>query len=85
MKKALLAGVLGLSLFATSCLGPNNAFDRLNHWNDNVTESKWVNELIFLGLNIIPVYGFAYLGDIVIFNSMEFWGADNPIAPPPAN
>lgn len=83
MKKKLVAGLLGLSLLTTSCLGPNNAFDGLTHWNRNMHESKWVNELVFIGLNIIPVYGIAYLGDIVIFNSIEFWGGENPISPPP--
>jgi len=84
MKKTLLGAALGLSLLATSCLGPNNAFNSLNHWNDTVTESKWANEGIFLVLNIIPVYGIAYLGDILIFNSIEFWGGENPVSPPPA-
>jgi hypothetical protein len=36
-------------------------------------------------LTIIPVYGIAYLGDIIIFNSIEFWGGENPISPPPAD
>ena len=39
--------------------------------------SKWANEAIFLGLNIIPVYGFAYLADIVVFNSIEFWTGES--------
>jgi hypothetical protein len=84
MKKTLLGAALGLSLLASSCIGPNNAFDSMTHWNQNVTESKWANELIFIGLNIIPVYGVVYLGDIIIFNSVEFWGGENPISPPPA-
>ncbi|HVS17397.1 MAG TPA: DUF3332 family protein [Planctomycetota bacterium] len=82
MKKKLVAGLLGLSLLTTSCLGPNNAFDGLHHWNRNFNESKWVNEAVFLGLTIIPVYAFTYLADIVIFNSIEFWGGENPISPP---
>lgn len=82
MKTKLVAGLLGLSLLTTSCLGPNNAFNSLNHWNHNVSESKWVNELVFLGLIIIPVYPLFLWGDYIIFNSIEFWGGENPIAPP---
>lgn len=82
LRKALLPAALCLTLGASSCLGPNNAFDRLNAWNHEVTDNKWANEGIFLGLNIIPVYAIAYLGDIIIFNSIEFWGGDNPIDPP---
>ena len=79
MKKSLLAASLALTLLGTSCLGPNNAFNNLNRWNQKVTDSKWANEGIFLVLNIIPVYGLWYYGDILIFNSIEFWGGDNPI------
>ena len=31
---------------------------------------------------IIPVYEFALLGDVVIFNAVEYWSGDNPIADP---
>jgi len=85
MKKTILGAALALGLLGSSCLGPNNAFDSLHHWNKHVTDSKWGNEGIFVLLTIIPVYGVAYLGDIIIFNSIEFWGGENPISPPPAD
>jgi hypothetical protein len=81
MKKTFLAGLLGLTLLGSSCLGPNNAFNGLHHWNRNLDESKWINELVFVGLTVIPVYSLCYLGDILIFNSIEFWGGENPIEP----
>lgn len=79
VKCGLLAAVLATGLLGASCLGPNKAFNKLNDWNSKVTENKWANEAVFLVLNIIPVYGFAYLADIVVFNSLEFWGAKNPM------
>lgn len=79
MKKSLVAGLLGLSLFATSCIGPNNAFEATTHWNRNMHESKWVRELVFIPMTI--VHGFALWGDYLIFNSIEFWGGENPIGP----
>ena len=82
MKKSLIAGALGLSLFASSCLGPNNAFNSIHHWNQNVSEDRWVNEAIHVGCLIVPVYAFAWMGDVIIFNSMEWWGAENPIDAP---
>ena len=42
-------------------------------------EGKWVDELVFLGVVIIPVYSLASLGDAIIFNSIEFWSGENPI------
>ena len=79
IRRSSLAALLGLGLLTASCLGPNKAFNKLNDWNSQVTDSKWANELIFIGLNIIPVYGVAYWADIIIFNSIEFWGGDNPM------
>jgi hypothetical protein len=80
MKKSIVAGVLGLSLLATSCIGSNNAFERTSSLNRNMHESKWVRELVFIPMTI--VHGFALAGDYLIFNSMEFWGMDNPIDAP---
>ena len=71
--------VLIVSFLSTGCLGRFAAFNNLSAWNQKVTDNKWLNELIFLGLNIIPVYGIAWLGDAIIFNSIEFWGGKNPM------
>ncbi len=79
MKKFCLAGVVALGLFVGSCLGPNRLFNDLHDWNLTATDNRWGNEVIFLAFNIIPVYGVAYLLDIVIFNSIEWWGGDSPV------
>jgi hypothetical protein len=79
VKCGLLAAVLATGLLGASCLGPNKAFNKLNDWNQKVTENKWANEAVFIVLNIVPVYGFAYLADIIVFNSIEFWGGTNPM------
>ncbi len=76
MKKALIAAILSLGLFS-SCLGPNKWWNGLHDWNMQVSDNRWVNELVFLGLTIIPVYGLVYLGDIVISNSIEWWQNEN--------
>ena len=76
MKKCFLAASLALALTTTACLGPNNYFEGLRDWNQEVSENRWVNEAVFIGLNIIPVYGIVYMADIVIFNSIEWWNGD---------
>ena len=43
-------------------------------------QGKWMDELVFLGCVILPVYGLATLGDAIIFNTSEFWTGKNPIA-----
>ena len=80
MKKSVLAVVLAVSLMSSSCLGSFAAFNNLKDWNMQVSDSKFVNNLVFWGLNIIPVYGLFFIGDTLIFNVIEFWSGSNPIA-----
>lgn len=77
MKKLLLGAALaGLTLTSTGCLGPNRLFNDLHEWNMEVSDNDAVNELVFLGLTIIPVYGLAYLVDIVVMNTIDYWSND---------
>lgn len=62
-----------------ACFGSFAATRALYRFNAGIGD-KWVNWAVFLGLNIIPVYSLFTLGDVLIFNSIEFWGGDNPIA-----
>ncbi len=82
MRKMILPFVLALTMLGTSCIGPNNAFRGLGSWNTRATDSKWWNEVIWLGLWIVPAYPLALAGDVVIFNSIEFWGGENPFGEP---
>jgi hypothetical protein len=82
MKKALLASVLALGLVGSSCLGPDNLYGQVKNWNAGLSEQDWLDEIVFLGLWIIPVYPIALLGDVVIFNTWGYWTGDNPISDP---
>jgi len=82
LKKTLAAGILALGLVSSSCLGPDNAYGSIKSWNAGLSDQDWVNELVFVGLYIIPVYEFALLGDILIFNTIGYWAGDNPINDP---
>lgn len=64
----------------SSCYGPFRLTSKLHDWNGQVSQKKFVNELVFLGLCILPAYEICVLGDGLIFNSIEFWGGNNPIA-----
>lgn len=83
MKRNKLALVCALtlsgSILFSSCIGSFGLFNRLNAWNQSIG-SKFVNELVFLALNIIPVYPVAYLADALVINSIEFWTGSNPMA-----
>ena len=61
MKKSktfLIATILGCSLLFNSCIGSFGLFNRLNTWNQSIG-NKFVNELVLLAFNIVPVYGVA--------------------------
>ena len=79
MKNTLLTTTLLCGLLSSSCLGPNNAADGLRNWNAKVSDQDWLNELIFVGLWVIPVYPIAWLGDILVFNTIGYWSGENPI------
>jgi hypothetical protein len=81
-KTRVAAAVLGLAVLGSSCYGPFNLTRRVHHWNGTVTENNWGQEGVFLLLVIVPVYELAMIGDWLIFNSIEFWGGENPISPP---
>ena len=80
MRKLLLCSVMSLAFLSTSCLGSFSAWNGLRDWNESVADNKFVNNAIFWGLNIIPIYPLFYAGDVIIFNLVEFWSGSNPIA-----
>jgi hypothetical protein len=80
IKRVILSALLVMVCF-TSCVGPFNAGRRIHTWNREI-ENRWVGEGVFLVFRFVFVYSAAFVGDILIFNSIEFWGGTNPIDPP---
>lgn len=58
----------------SSCIGPFSVTKSMWSWNSGIG-SKFLNEIVFLALHIIPVYEVVYLADILVFNTIDFWGA----------
>jgi len=79
-KRVLLIALL-LATLATGCVGPFNATRRVHTWNREI-ENRWVGEGVFLVFRAAFVYSVAAVGDLLIFNSCDFWGFENPIDPP---
>ncbi|MBR4804256.1 MAG: DUF3332 domain-containing protein [Bacteroidales bacterium] len=79
MKKVFLSLALASTLFLSSCIGSFGLTNKYFDWNNQVS-NKYVNELIFLGSNIIPIYPLCLLADGLVLNSIEFWTGSNPIA-----
>jgi len=64
---------------SSACFGSFNMTRKLYGFNKKVSDEKFVRELVFLGLNIVPVYWVASAIDVVVANSVEFWTGENPI------
>ncbi len=79
MRKCVLVLLTGCMLAVTGCTGPFKLTRKLHAWQTSFDE-KWIDEVAFLACVFLPVYSFATLGDAIIFNSIEFWTGDNPVA-----
>ena len=77
--RAIIIALIGSTGILSGCYGSFSLTSKLYNWNGQVSNQKFVNELVFLGLCILPAYELCTLGDALIFNSIEFWGGQNPI------
>jgi hypothetical protein len=82
MKKIFLAAVLASALTLPSCLGPDRLYNSVKNWNAELSPDDWVEEVVFLGFHIIPVYGIAWLVDVVAINTIGYWSGDYPVNDP---
>lgn len=81
MKKSfkLTALLLAATILFTSCIGSFRLTNNIKDWNEGLG-NKWVNELVFIGLHIIPAYPLAIFADALVLNSIEFWTGKSAIA-----
>ena len=71
--------LVGFLPFASACFGSFNLTRKVYQFNKSISPDKWLRWLMFLALNILPVYPFASLVDIFFANAWEFWAGDNPV------
>ncbi len=83
MKKhfKLTALLLTATIVLSSCIGSFRLTNNIKDWNEGLG-NKFVNELVFIALHIVPVYEIAMLVDGVVLNSIEFWTGNNLVAEP---
>ena len=78
-KNLILVTVVALAASMTmqSCIGSFALYNKVKNWNDHVGD-KFVNELVFVAMWILPVYELRFAADLFILNSIEFWSGTNP-------
>lgn len=50
--------------------------------NVGLSDQDWVNELVYIGLHILPVYPLALAGDVLILNTITYWTGKDTINDP---
>lgn len=78
-KTRIAVALLSGSLLFSSCIGSFGLWSNLKDWNQGIG-NKFVNEIVFVAFHLVPVYEVAYLADILVLNSIEFWSGSNPVA-----
>lgn len=76
--KKLVVLLMIASFAAVGCTGTFKLTNEVYKFHRS--QEKWVDEILFVAFVIVPVYGVATLADGIIFNSIEFWTGQNPIA-----
>jgi hypothetical protein len=76
----MLILAIAISFLFTACMGNFTLTKSLYNWNDKATDNKYINNVIFWVLGILPVYDAAMFIDLVILNLIEFWTGKNPMA-----
>ena len=76
--------VLCLTTAGSGCFGPFNLTRNVYNWNSGIKGSgevndKWMKEIVFFGMIVIPVYMFSALLDAFVFNAIQFWSGTNPV------
>ena len=84
--RRMVSGVVVISLMTagSGCFGPFNLTKNVYHWNSGIKGSgevneKWMKEIVFFGMIVIPVYMFSALLDAFVFNAIQFWSGTNPV------
>lgn len=78
-RAAVLTLTAGALVGTSGCFGSFNLTRKVYGFNKTVSKDKFVQELVFLGLNVVPVYGIASFIDAIVANTIEFWTGKNPV------
>ena len=86
LSRAMVSSLVVVSLMTagSGCFGPFNLTKNVYHWNSGIKGSgevneKWMKEIVFFGMIVIPVYMFSALLDAFVFNAIQFWSGTNPV------
>lgn len=80
--KRITAAILAMAIAVASlqgCYGKFGLTKKVYRINGEIGD-KYLRSLVTWVFIIVPVYGVAALVDFVLFNTIEFWSGNNPVA-----
>lgn len=77
MKRLVIWSMIACLFFA-GCTGSFRLTKNVHNFTRGQA-NKWLDEAVFIGCIIVPVYELAMIADGVYFNSVEFWSGENPL------
>lgn len=84
IKRILALSLIGAlsfgTLVTTGCYGTFPFARTIWEINRDISNDKFVQWLVFLGLTVVPVYEVALLLDVLVGNSVEFWTGESVLA-----
>ena len=80
MRKWFVSCLLIVSMCLTGCFGSFTLTRKLWTFNKDISHNRFIQELLFLGLNILPVYWILAIGDLFIFNLIELFTGKNVLS-----
>ena len=76
LRDLVITASIGLLLsMAVGCYGHFKLVNGVREFNESVGENRMMRSLVMWALVIIPVYEVAWLGDVLVFNVIEFFNA----------
>ncbi|MHB9060885.1 MAG: DUF3332 family protein, partial [Desulfobacteria bacterium] len=81
-KGIALVLVAAMGALSAGCFGKFQLTRKVYDINRSI-DDKYVRSAATWIFVIVPVYGFAALLDLIVFNVIEFWSGENPVASAP--
>lgn len=73
----LATAMLAVTVSTSSCIGSFSLFNGIVKWEKQATNSKIMNEILFLILT--PINAACGVADFIVVNAIEFWTDENPM------